>query len=136
MIYSNGLTSLPAAVMHDYPVLPCSVQKADGMVSKSKYEVLERSQYYRMLLSFSSVLQLGCLVLVVRVIMRTLMNTVCICSSHPEAENKGQVVLMRDQARQLLFMWANVSHSHSCTYTWNSREKELLGELLNEGRVT
>lgn len=51
-------------------------------------------------LSFSSVLQLGRLVLVVRVIMRTLINTVCICSSHPEAENKGQVVLMRDQARQ------------------------------------
>lgn len=79
--------------MHDYPVLPCSVQQADGMVSKSKYEVLERSRYYRMPLSFSSVLQLGYLVLVARVIMRTLMNTMYVCSSHPGAENKGQVDL-------------------------------------------
>lgn len=32
-------------------------------------------------------------------------------------------------------MQTNVSHSCSCTYIWNSRKEELLGELLNEGGV-
>lgn len=87
--------------MHDYSVLPCSVKQADGMVSKSKYEMLERSRYYRMLLSLSSVLQLEYLALEARVIMRTVMNATYICSSHPVTKNKA--ALMRDEARQLLF---------------------------------